>query len=331
MSLAKDAIPAFDDVRTAAERLDGIAVRTPLLRSAVLDEMTGGTVFLKPETLQRTGSFKFRGAFNAIASMDAASRRRGVVACSSGNHAQGIAAAAAHFGIPATIVMPKDAPALKRERTRAHGADVVLYDRATENREAIAAGIVEETGAEFVSPYDDARVISGQGTAGMEIAGQVADAGARLDTVLVPCGGGGLTAGVSLAIKALSPETDIVTVEPEAFDDTARSFVSGSRERNPALSGSICDALLSLQPGELTFQVNRKLVSRGVSVSDGEALAAVAFAWRDLKLVVEPGGAVALAAIMTGKVDTGGKTLAVVLSGGNADPGLYGRALAGDG
>jgi threonine dehydratase len=324
-----DSVPAFKDLEAAAERLDGIAVRTPLIRSPVLDTLTGGTILLKPETLQRTGSFKFRGAYNAIAGLDEADRRHGIVACSSGNHAQGVAAAAALFGVPATIVMPTDAPKLKRERTEAHGARIVPYDRATGDRDAIAAEVLEATGGVFVAPYDNAGVISGQGTTGIEIVRQAADLGFEPDMVLVPCGGGGLTAGVSLAIKSLSPKTSVVTVEPERFDDHARSFRSGHREHNTEKSGSVCDALMANAPGALTFEVNRSRVSGGVAVSDEEALAAVAFAWRELKLVVEPGGAVALAAVLSGKVETKGRTIAVILSGGNTDPGLFARALSG--
>ncbi|WP_436638064.1 threonine ammonia-lyase [Microbaculum sp. FT89] len=320
-------IPSFDDLQTAAERLAGVAIKTPLIRSPVLDALTGGTVLLKPETLQRTGSFKFRGAYNAIAGLDSAQREQGIVTCSSGNHAQGVAAAAALFGVPATIIMPEDAPRLKRERTESYGARVVPYDRATGDRDAIAADVVAETGGVFVAPYDDAGVICGQGTTGIEIVGQAGEMGFEPDTVLVPCGGGGLTAGVSLAVKSLSPSTSVITVEPEGFDDHARSFRSGHRERNPEKSGSICDSLLANQPGALTFEVNRSRVAGGLAVSDDEALAAVAFAWRELKLVVEPGGAVALAAVLSGKVETKGRTIAVVLSGGNADPTVFARAV----
>lgn len=320
-------MPSFGDVEAAAVRLEGVALKTPLIRSPVLDEITGGSMLLKAETLQRTGSFKFRGAFNAIARMDGAERARGIVTCSSGNHAQGIAAAAALFGVPATIVMPADAPRLKRERTESHGARIVSYDRSTGDRDAIAAGIVRETGGVFVAPYDDAGVIAGQGTTGIELVRQARDAGIVPDLVLVPCGGGGLTAGVAIAVKDLSPQTGVVTVEPERFDDHARSFRSGHREHNAAKSGSVCDALLAWQPGELTFEVNRSRVFEGVAVSDEEALAAVAFAWRELKLVVEPGGAVGLAAVLAGRIATKQRSIAIVLSGGNADPAIYAKAV----
>ncbi len=320
-------IPSFEDIEAAAERLEGVAVKTPLIRSPALDALTGGTILLKPETLQRTGSFKFRGAYNAIAGLGSEERRPGIVTCSSGNHAQGVAAAAALFGVPATIVMPADAPGLKRERTQSYGARIVPYDRATGDRDAIAREVLEETGGVFVAPYDDAGVISGQGTTGVEVVRQAGELGLEPEAVLVPCGGGGLTAGISLAVKSLSPATEVLTVEPERFDDHARSFRSGHRERNAEKSGSVCDALLAYQPGALTFEVNKSRVSGGLAVSDEQALEAVAFAWRELKLVVEPGGAVALAAVLSGKIETKGRTIAVILSGGNADPALFARAV----
>lgn len=322
-------LPSFDDVRAAAGRLAGRALSTPLLSSPMLDALTGARVLIKPETLQRTGSFKFRGAYNALAAMDETARSRGVVTCSSGNHAQGVAAAAALFGVPATIVMPSDAPGLKRERTQAQGARVVAYDRATGDRDAIAAEISRETGAAFVAPYDDPAVISGQGTVGAELIGQARERGNLPDILLVPAGGGGLTAGIALAVEALSPATSVYTVEPEGFDDHARSFRAGERQANPSRAGSICDSLLAERPGELTFAITRSRVAGGLSVSDEEALDAVAFAWRELKLVVEPGGAVALAALLAGRIEAEGCTVAVVLSGGNADPALFARAIAG--
>lgn len=328
MASAVRHIPSFDDIEAAMTRLSGVCVRTPLLSSPALDAATGARVLIKPEILQRTGSFKFRGAYNAVAALDETQRRRGIVTCSSGNHAQGIAAAAQLFGVPATIVMPSDAPPLKRDRTRSYGARIVPYDRATGDRDVIAAEVVEETGGVFVSPYDDAGVISGQGTAGVELVQQARELAGEPDLVLVPCGGGGLTAGVALAVKTLAPSARVMTVEPEGFDDHARSFLSGRREENAARAGSVCDALLAPRPGELTFEVNRSRVAGGLSVSDEEALAAVAYAWRELKLVVEPGGAVALAALLSGKVDAAGRTAVVVLSGGNADPGVFARAVA---
>ena len=322
------ALPTFSDVEAAAARLDGVATKTPLIRSAVLDERTGGRILLKAETLQRTGSFKFRGAYNAVSRVPESERSRGIVACSSGNHAQGVAAAAALFDVPATIVMPHDAPALKRERTAALGARIVPYDRASGDRDQIAADLVEETGGSFVAPYDNYDVISGQGTTGLELVRQADAIGLEPELLLTPCGGGGLTAGLALSLSALVPQARLITVEPEGFDDHARSFRSGRREHNPAKSGSVCDALLAYRPGELTFAVNQPRIAEGAVVSDEEALAAVAYAWHNLKLVVEPGGAVALAAILSGRVDVSGKTVAVILSGGNADPAIYAQAVA---
>jgi threonine dehydratase len=321
-------LPTAADVDVAAQRLAGVALRTPLVTSPVLDALTGARVFLKAETLQRTGSFKFRGAYNKLSSIPRAERAGGVVAFSSGNHAQGVAAAAQLLGMPAVIVMPADAPRPKRERTAALGAEVVLYDRAREDRQAIARAIAEERDAALVPPYDDPLVIAGQGTAGREIVEDLAARGLVPDVVAVTASGGGLTAGIALAVKARSPRARLYTAEPEGFDDHARSFKSGRRERNAALTGTICDALMAQTPGELTFAINRTLVSEGAAVSDQEVAAAVAFAFRELKLVVEPGGAVALAALLSGKIDVKGKVAVAVLSGGNVDPELFYRLVA---
>src|SRR5436189_2541420 len=325
---ADRALPTAADIDAAARRLAGVALRTPLLTSPVLDALTGGRVFLKAETLQRTGSFKFRGAYNKLAQIPQAARLGGVVAFSSGNHAQGVAAAAALLGMPAVIVMPSDAPRPKRERTAALGAEVVLYDRAREDRAAIAGAIAERRHAALVPPYDDPLVIAGQGTAGREIVEDLAAQGLLPDVVAVTASGGGLTAGIALAVKARAPQAVLYTAEPEGFDDHARSFRSGQREKNAALSGTICDALMAQTPGELTFAINRELVGEGTAVSDAEVAAAVAFAFRELKLVVEPGGAAALAALLSGKIDVSGKTVVVVLSGGNVDPELFARLVA---
>jgi threonine dehydratase len=321
-------VPTAADVDAAAERLAGVALRTPLISSPVLDALTGGRVFLKAETLQRTGSFKFRGAYNKLSSLAPSRREQGVVAFSSGNHAQGVAAAAKLLGMPATIVMPSDAPRPKRERTAALGAEVVLYDRQREDREAIARGIASSRGAVVVPPYDDAFVIAGQGTAGREIVEDMERLGQPLDCVVVNASGGGLTAGIALAVKARAPAARIFTAEPEGFDDHARSFRSGRRERNAALTGTMCDALMAQTPGKLTFEVNRVLVADGVAATETEVARAVAFAFHELKLVVEPGGAVALAALLAGKLDVAGKTVVAVLSGGNVDPELFARLVA---
>ena len=327
-SVDEIALPTAADVDAAAARLAGVAHRTPLIRSAVLDARTGGRVFLKAETLQRTGSFKFRGAYNKLCTIAAQGSAGGVVAFSSGNHAQGVAAAARLLGLPAVIVMPRDAPRSKRERTAALGAEVVLYERENEDREKIARDIAERRGAVLVPPYDDPLIIAGQGTTGREIVEDLAQAGLAPDAVLVNASGGGLTAGIALAVKARVPDAKVYTAEPEGFDDHARSFKSGKREQNAALSGTICDALMARSPGRITFAITKALVAEGVSASDAEVAAAVAFAFHELKLVVEPGGAVGLAALLAGKVDARGKVVVAVLSGGNVDPELFHRLVA---
>jgi threonine dehydratase len=325
---ASVALPTAADVDEAARRLAGVVLHTPLLTSAALDAVTGGRIFLKAETLQRTGSFKFRGAYNKLASIPPEHRSGGVVAFSSGNHAQGVAAAARLLGMRCVIVMPRDAPRAKRERTAAFGAEIVLYDRARDDREAIANDIATRRGAILVPPYDDALIIAGQGTAGREIIEDLGVMGLQPDVVVVTASGGGLTAGIALAVKARVPSATIYTAEPQGFDDHARSFRSGHREENAAVTGTICDALMARMPGKLTFAINRALVGAGVVVSDTEVAAAVAFAFAELKLVVEPGGAVALAAVMTGKVDLKNKVAVAVLSGGNVDPEMFSRLVA---
>jgi threonine dehydratase len=316
-------LPTFGDVLAARRRLAELACLTPLIEHPALNAAAGGRVLLKAENLQRVGAFKFRGAYNKIAQLDKAAFPGGVVACSSGNHAQGVAAAATLRGFKSAIVMPADAPQLKIERTKAFGGEVVTYDRVKEDRDAIARSICEERTAAYVHPYDDADVIAGQGTVGLEMMEQAAAMGAIPDLVLVGASGGGLVSGVSIAVKEKHPETLIYSVEPAGFDDLARSLAKGERERNPALSGSICDALMANTPGEMTFQVARRFLAGGLSVTDEEAKAAVRFAFRELKLVVEPGGAVSLAAILAGKVPLNGRTVAAVLSGGNVDPALF--------
>lgn len=315
------------DVDAAARVLAPFAVRTPLIASPALDERVGTRVFLKPEMLQRTGSFKFRGAFNKLSSIPLSARGGGVVAFSSGNHAQGVAAAARILNMQATIVMPADAPLSKRERTKAYGAEVVLYDRDREDREAIARDIAGKRGATLVPPYDDPLVIAGQGTVGREIADDMAALGVAPDIVVVPASGGGLVAGVATAIKARYPQAELMSAEPEAFDDHARSLRAGKREPHDAEGHSICDALMALIPGEITFAINSRLLSQGVTASDAEVGVAVGFAFRELKLVVEPGGAVGLAALLAGRIDARGKTVVIVLSGGNVDADLYARLI----
>ncbi len=319
--------PTAADIAAAAQRLAGVAVRTPLVSAPVLDERLGTRVFLKAETLQRTGSFKFRGAYNKISQIPPERRAAGVVAYSSGNHAQGVAAAAKLLGIRATIVMPSDAPRLKRARTEALGAEVVAYDRNSEDRAAIAAKIVAERGATLVPPYDDPLIIAGQGTIGTEIVEDLAALGLEPEIVVIGASGGGLAAGVSLGVKARVPAAQFYTVEPEGFDDTARSFKSGKREANPRLSGSICDALMSNTPGELTFPITQALIGEGLVVSDAEVARAVRYAFEELKLAVEPGGVIGLAALLAGKLDVCGKVVVGVLSGGNIDAELFAKII----
>lgn len=313
----------FGDVLAAADRLRGVAVETPLLESDALNALVGGRLLLKAEPLQRTGSFKFRGAYNAIA----VQRPPAVVAYSSGNHAQGVALAARLLDIPATIVMPADAPRAKLEGTRALGAEVVTYDRWRESREAIGEAIAARTGAALIRPYDDPLVIAGQGTLGLEMAEQAARRGVALDAALACCSGGGLVAGCATALTHLAPGIRVYGVEPAGFDDHARSLAAGERLANAPGAASFCDALLAPTPGEVTFPINRRLLEGGLVVTDAEVAEAMRLAFRHLKLVVEPGGAVALAAALSGKLDTKGRAIGIVLSGGNVDPALYARAL----
>jgi threonine dehydratase len=315
------------DIEAAARVLAPFAVRTPLLSPPVLNERIGTRVFLKPEMLQRTGSFKFRGAFNKLSSIPLSSRGGGVVAFSSGNHAQGVAAAAQILKMQATIVMPADAPLSKRERTKGYGAEVVLYDRDREDREAIAGDIARKRGATLVRPYDDPMVIAGQGTVGLEIAEDLAALGVTPDIVVAPASGGGLIAGVATAVKARFPQTTMIVAEPEGFDDHTRSLRAGKRERHHAEGRTICDALMAAIPGEITFAINNQLLSHGITASDAEVGAAVDFAFRELKLVVEPGGAVGLAALLAGHIDSSGKTIVIVLSGGNVDTDMFAKLI----
>ncbi len=320
--------PGIADIHAAASRLAGLAVRTPLLESPALNERLGGRVLFKPEVLQRTGSFKFRGAYNRIASLSDAERARGVVAFSSGNHAQGVAAAAAMFGARAVIAMPADAPRTKTENVRRMGAEIVAFDRFSQDRAEVVRPWIEE-GMVLAPPFDDPFVIAGQGTIGLELAGQAAELGATLDAVAVPCGGGGLSSGISLAVKDASPSTEIWAVEPEHFDDTRRSLEQGSRVANPPGRTSICDSLLTAEPGALTFAVNKTTLAGAVAVSEDAVRYAMREAMAHLKLVVEPGGSVALAAVLSGAVEVRGRTVAVVLSGGNVDADAYAGFIGG--
>ena len=321
------ALPTFADVQAAARRLDGVTIRTPLLENERVNRKLGGRLFLKAECLQRTGSFKLRGAYNFLASMTEADRARGVVGWSSGNHAQGLAEAARLLGVKATIVMPADAPALKVANTRASGAEVVLYDRVKDSREEIGQGIAAKTGATIVPPYDHPWILTGQGTAGIEIAEQAKALGVTLDAVAAPCSGGGLATGVALGVKGLSPTTSVHAGEPAGFDDLARSLAAGTKQKNEKLSGSICDALLAPTPGDVTFPLAQQVLGPGLVVTDEEVLDSMEVAFREFKLVLEPGGAVALAAALTGKLPVKGRAVAVVCSGGTVDHATFKRAL----
>src|ERR1700752_4145673 len=329
MTETKPSLPvSAPAIEAAAKGGAPFAGGTPLWSFPVLDERAGTKVFLKPEMLQRTGSFKFRGAFNKLSSIPQANRGGGVVAFSSGNHAQGVAAAAKLLNMQATIVMPADAPLSKRERTKSYGAEVVLYDRDKEDREAIAGGIASKRGATLVRPYDDPFVIAGQGTAGREIAEDMTARGIVPDIVVAPASGGGLIAGVATAVKAKFPNAELIVAEPEFYDDHALSLRAGHREAHHAAGRTICDALMAAMPGQMTFSINSKLLAKGVTASDAEVGAAVAFAYRELKLVVEPGGAVGLAALLAGRIDAKGKNVVIVLSGGNVDADLFARLIA---
>ena len=314
-------------IEAAATRLAGHARRTPLLSSPFLDEIAGRQVFVKAECLQHTGSFKFRGGWSAVSALDPDVRAKGVIAYSSGNHAQGVALAARLHGIPAVIVMPADAPKLKIENTRALGAEVVLYDRAGEDRDAIGARLSEERELTLIKPFDEPQVIAGQGTTGLEIAEQAAEAGHRPADVLVCCGGGGLTSGIALALEAKAPGLRVRTVEPEGFDDVARSLRSGGIEKNNRSAGSICDAILTPSPGKLTFPIMQRLCGPGLAVSDEDCLRAMTAAFTRLKIVLEPGGAVALAAALYHGGQTPGDAVICVATGGNVDAEMYRAAL----
>ena len=318
----------IDLITAAAERLEGRAVKTPLLSSPFLDEIAGRRVLVKPECLQKTGSFKYRGAFSAVSALDPALRKNGVIAFSSGNHAQGIALAARQHGCPAVIIMPSDAPQLKIANTRALGAEVVLYDRANESREELGEALSQQRKLTLIRPYDEPQVIAGQGTIGLELATQAETAGVQTADVLVCCGGGGLTSGIALALEATAPGLRARPCEPEGFDDTARSLASGQIHRNTRLAGGLCDAIVTPQPGELTFPIMKRLCGPGVVVTETEALRAMAAAFQRLKLVVEPGGAVALAAALFHPQQTKGAAVIAIISGGNVDNAVFTKALA---
>ncbi|MCT4371148.1 threonine/serine dehydratase [Yangia mangrovi] len=317
-------------IEAAAGRLQGHARRTPLLSSPFLDEIAGRRVLVKAECLQHTGSFKFRGAWSALSALDPDVRAKGVIAFSSGNHAQGIAAAAKGFGVPAVIIMPADAPAAKVAGTRGLGAEVVPYDREKEDRDALGARLAAERGLTLVKPFDEPEVIAGQGTCGLEIAEQAGEEGVTEADVLVCCGGGGLTSGIALALEARAPGLRVRPAEPEGFDDVKRSLAAGMIQRNEAMGGNICDAIVTPQPGNLTFPIMQRLCGPGLSVTEEEALKAMQLAARHLKIIAEPGGAVALAAALFHGGEIEGDAVICTVSGGNVDAAILARALALD-
>ncbi len=319
--------PSYEDVLRAENRLKGIVRKTPLITNDQLNSTTGASVFIKPENLQVTGSFKFRGAYNAISALDETSRKMGVVACSSGNHAQGIAEAARLLGVKAVIIMPTDSPQIKLDRTRRSGAKIITYNRENEDRDTIARAVCDKTGARFIHPYNNCDVIAGQGTCGLEICLQLEELDAQPDRVLVCTGGGGLITGVTLALSKRFPDAKIHSVEPENFNDYQRSLAQGKILRNPANTGSICDALLTAQPGEIAFSVLKDRLARGLVVSDEQALHSVRFAFHELKLVLEPGGAVALAALLAAGKKWAGETIVCITTGGNIDLQMMTKAL----
>ncbi|MZR30795.1 pyridoxal-phosphate dependent enzyme [Sneathiella litorea] len=322
-----DKTPSYQSVRDAAMRLRGITVRTPLLESLALNEKLGARLFLKCETLQHTGSFKFRGAYNTLSRLSPAQKAAGVIAYSSGNHAQGVALSAKLLGIPATILMPEDSPTIKLNNTRGYGATVVTYDRYHQSREEIGEKIAKDGNLTLVKPYDNYFVISGQGTVGVEIAEQLKARDTRADICTAPTGGGGLIAGTSLALRELSPTTKIYSAEPEFFDDTFRSLAAGEILQNEDGHRSICDAIVTPAPGKITFGINKLTLAGGLVVTDEEVKAAMRTAFHYFKCVIEPGGAVGLAALLEGKVDIHGKTVVAIASGGNVDPALYSDIL----
>jgi threonine dehydratase len=328
MTSPDPAPPTFEDVVEADRAVRLLALETPLLRADALDAATGGRVFVKAECLQPRGAFKIRGAMNALSRIPVEDRGRGVVAWSSGNHAQAVALTAKALGMRATIIVPADAPRNKLDPARADGAEIVFYDRVTESREAIGAAIAARTGAVVVPPFDDPRVIAGQGTVGLEIVRQGAAMGVAFDALGVCVSGGGLAAGIALTLEALSPRTRLVTVEPVGHEDMALSLAGDAAVTNAPGVRSIQDALMAPRPGELTLPILRRAGASGVAVSDEEALDAMAFAAKHLRLVLEPGGAAALAAVLTGKIDARGRVIAVVASGGNVDAEVLARALS---
>lgn len=325
--MTSDTIISPDGVRQAAKRIDGFAVKTPLIENDLLNKKVGGRILMKAEVLQHCGSFKFRGAFNRLSKLTDAEKKRGVLAWSSGNHAQGVARAAAYFNIPATIIMPADTPALKVEKVLAYGAKIVTYDRYSEDREAIGKPLAEKHGYALAPSYDHPDIIEGQGTVALESVEQAEQLGTKIDAFITCCGGGGLTAGCAIILEEISPKTDVIIAEPENFDETWASIQTGERQYCDITQKSICDAIATPTPGKLTLPILNKLVRGGITITEEEAKQAIVFAYKYLKLVLEPGGAVALAAVLSGKIETKQRTIGLTLSGGNIDPDLFAEIL----
>jgi threonine dehydratase len=320
----------YNDVLSAAEQIAGYAIYTPILESPQLNEMLGGRLLVKAESLQLAGSFKFRGAYNRISRLSEEEKKFGVVAFSSGNHAQGVALASKILSIPAVIVMPKDAPQLKIDNTRSFGAEIIFYDRASENREKISQQLAKERNATLVPSYDDPYIIAGQGTVGLEIVKQVSEMGAHLDVLISPCGGGGLISGTALAFSREFPLVEIYSAEPEGFDDTLRSLAAGERLPIVGNPSTFCDSLMLPIPGEITFPINMELLKGGFAIKDIDTARAMAMAFQFLKIVLEPGGAIALAAVINGSFDCKNKTVCVICSGGNVDSHVFKKAISKD-
>ena len=320
-------LPELKDVISAAAKISDVAVKTPLLKCEDMSQKLSAEIYVKAECLQRVGAFKFRGAYNRLSRLNDEEKKKGVVAYSSGNHAQGVAASAKLLGIDATIVMPEDSPKMKLQNTRNYGAKVVTYDRDKESREEIADNFSKETGAIVVPSFEDFYIISGQGTVALEAVQQAEEKSVKFDIFMTPIGGGGLISGCSIAIKGVSPKTEIYGVEPDGFNDVQRSLESGKIESNARSSGTICDAILTQHPEKMTFTIMSNNLSGVLTVTDDEVLSAMKYAWEKMKLVVEPGASVALAAVLHGKIDVKGKKVCIVLSGGNVDEENFIKAL----
>jgi len=315
-------------VRAAAARIDGFAIKTPLIENDMLNDRVGGRILMKAEVLQHCGSFKFRGAFNRLSQLTEGERKKGVLAWSSGNHAQGIARAAHHFGMPAVIIMPADAPALKVEKVRAYGAQIITYDRYSEDREAIGRPLAEKKGYALAPSYDHPDIIEGQGSLALEAVRQATAVDAQFDDFIICCGGGGMTAGCATILEEISPKTRVIIAEPSGFDETWASISLGERQHADITQPTLCDAIATPTPGKLTLPIMQRLVRDGITLTENEVCEAIVFAYKYLKLVLEPGGAVALAAVLSGKIKTQDRIIGLTLSGGNIDPALFAKILS---